>query len=233
VPDEVAGSPAADPPELLGLLVDAVEEYALFMLDPQGVVMTWNPGARRIKGFTRDEIVGRHFSAFYTDDEIRAGKPERELRRAVTEGRSRDEGWRVRKDGSRFWANVLITAVYGDDGQLEGFAKITRDETERRKVEEQARQLDIFTERERIASDLLETMVRQVFEAILAMESAAQFANDASARQHIRQAVDLLDDALKASRQAVLGLKQAAGRDEESPESPPQAAEQNTRTSRS
>jgi len=211
VPDEIAGSRGeAGPADLLRLLVDAVEEYAILMLDPQGVVMTWNPGARRIKGYTREEIVGRHFSVFYTDDEIRARKPERELAQALTEGQSRDEGWRVRKDGSRFWANVVIAAVYGTDGQLEGFAKITRDDTERKRVEEQTRQLDIFTERERIASDLLETMVRQIFEAILAMENAAQFANDAKAMEHIREAVELLDHALKASRAAVLGLNKTA-----------------------
>jgi PAS domain S-box-containing protein len=214
VPDEISGSSAdAGPPELLRVLVDAVEEYAIYMLDPHGVVMTWNRGARRIKGYTRDEIIGQHFAVFYTDDEIRAGKPERELAQAVKDGQSRDEGWRVRKDGSRFWANVLITAVYGSNGELEGFAKITRDDTERKRVEEQTRQLDIFTERERIATDLLETMVRQIFEAILAMENAAQFANDAKAMEHIREAVDLLDHALKSSRAAVLGLNRTVAGD--------------------
>jgi PAS domain S-box-containing protein len=115
--------------ERLGLLVEAVEEYAIFMLDPDGTVATWNTGAHRIKGYVAEEIVGRHFSVFYTDEEISAGEPQRELDQAKAEGRARDEGWRVRKDGSRFWANVVITAVYDKSGRLEGFAKVTRDET--------------------------------------------------------------------------------------------------------
>src|SRR6185437_11638916 len=184
--------------ERLGLLVEAVEEYAIFMLDPDGTVATWNSGARRIKGYSADEIIGRHFSVFYTDEEISAGKPQRELDQAKAEGRARDEGWRVRKDGSRFWANVVITAVYDRNGRLEGFAKVTRDETDRKRVDEQARLLEIFAERDRIAHELLGTVVRQLFEAVLAMESAAQAANDPNVRQRIQDAIDIIDRALKA-----------------------------------
>ena len=192
--------------ERLGLLVEAVEEYAIFMLDPDGTVATWNSGARRIKGYSADEIIGRHFSVFYTDEEISAGKPQRELDQAKAEGRARDEGWRVRKDGSRFWANVVITAVYDRNGRLEGFAKVTRDETDRKRVDEQARLLEIFAERDRIAHELLGTVVRQLFEAVLAMESAAQAANDPNVRQRIQDAIDIIDRALKASRVAVVGM---------------------------
>ncbi len=131
---------------------------------------------------------------------------QRELDQAKAEGRARDEGWRVRKDGSRFWANVVITAVYDKDGQLEGFAKVTRDETERKRVEEQSRLLEIFAERDRIANELLATVVRQLFEAALAMESAAQAASDPNVRQRIQDAVDIVDRALKASRVAVIGM---------------------------
>jgi PAS domain S-box-containing protein len=192
--------------ERLGLLVEAVEEYAIFMLDPDGTVATWNAGAHRIKGYAADEIIGRHFSVFYTDEEIAAGKPQRELDQATAEGRVRDEGWRVRKDGSRFWANVVITSVYDKNGRLEGFAKVTRDETERKRVEEQARLLEIFAERDRIANELLGTVVRQLFEAVLAMESAAQATSDPNVRQRIQDAVDIVDRSLKASRVAVLGM---------------------------
>jgi PAS domain S-box-containing protein len=192
--------------ERLGLLVEAVEEYAIFMLDPDGTIATWNAGAHRIKGYAADEIVGRHFSVFYTDEEVSAGKPQRELDQARAEGRARDESWRMRKDGSRFWANVVITAVYDKDGLLEGFAKVTRDETERKRVEEQARLLEIFAERDRIANELLGTVVRQLFEAALAMESAAQAASDPNVRHRIQDAVDIVDRALKASRVAVLGM---------------------------
>jgi PAS domain S-box-containing protein len=197
------------PDDRLGLLVDAVGEYAIFMIGPDGTVATWNPGARRIKGYAAEEIVGKHFSVFYTEEEVRAGKPERELAQARAAGHSRDEGWRVRKDGSRFWANVLITAVYDADGHLEGFAKITRDDTDRLLVEEQARQLEIFAERERIANGLLDTVVRQIFEAVLAMESALQFAGDPLVKQRINEAVDGLDRALKSTRDAVLGLRES------------------------
>ncbi len=197
--------------ERLGLLVEAVEEYAIFMLDPDGTVATWNTGAHRIKGYTADEIMGRHFSVFYTDEEVRAGKPQRELDQAKAEGRARDEGWRVRKDGSRFWANVVITAVYDKNGRLEGFAKVTRDETERKRIEEQARLLEIFAERDRIANELLATVVRQLFEAVLAMESAAQATSDPNVRQRIQEAVDIVDRSLKASRVAVLGMTAPEG----------------------
>jgi len=97
------------------MLVDAVDEYAIFMLDPDGYVLTWNSGAGRIKGFTTDEIVGRHFSVFYPPEDIAGGKPQRELDIATECGHFREEGWRIRKDGSRFWANVVITTIFDAD----------------------------------------------------------------------------------------------------------------------
>jgi len=117
------------------MLVSHVTDYAIFMLDARGYVQTWNAGAQRIKGWTADEIIGKHFSTFYTQEDLDAQKPERELEMAKTAGRVEDEAWRVRKDGSLFWANVVITAVYDDDGHLQGFAKITRDLTDRRNAE--------------------------------------------------------------------------------------------------
>jgi PAS domain S-box-containing protein len=119
------------------LLVDAVKDYAIFMLDPTGHVMTWNVGAQRIKGYEASEIIGQHFSRFYEEHEIRAGKCEMELEGASREGRFEDEGWRVRKDGTRFWANVVITALRDASGELVGFAKVTRDLTERRRLEQE------------------------------------------------------------------------------------------------
>jgi PAS domain S-box-containing protein len=113
------------------LLVEAVQDYAIFMLDAKGYVSTWNMGAKRIKGYTPSEIIGTHFSRFYPDQDIAAGKPARELETAVKEGRMEDEGWRLRKDGSKFWANVIITALHNAEGELVGFAKVTRDVTER------------------------------------------------------------------------------------------------------
>jgi formate hydrogenlyase transcriptional activator len=120
-------------------LVAAVKDYAIFMLDPDGRVSSWNTGAERIKGYQSDEIVGKHFSRFYTQEDIELGKPDSELKVAASEGRLEDEGWRVRKDGSRFWANVVITAIRDKNGELLGFSKVTRDFTERKKAEEALR----------------------------------------------------------------------------------------------
>jgi PAS domain S-box-containing protein len=123
------------------LLVETVKDYAIFMLDPAGRISTWNAGAERIKGYRAEEIIGRHFSAFYPPEDVAAGKCERELEVATREGRFEEEGWRIRKDGSRMWASVTITALRNPDGVLVGFAKVTRDLTERRKAEETARAL--------------------------------------------------------------------------------------------
>jgi PAS domain S-box-containing protein len=121
--------------EYLRLLVDGVKDYAIFMLDPGGYVVSWNPGAERLKGYSGAEIIGEHFSRFYREQDRH--KTQGELDTAVAEGRFEEEGWRVRKDGTLFWANVVITAVYQDSGELYGFAKVTRDLTERRRAEEE------------------------------------------------------------------------------------------------
>jgi len=122
------------------LLVEAVQDYGIFMLDPNGIVQSWNAGAERIKGYQASEIVGKHFSIFYPPEARDVSWPEEELRRAARDGRFEEEGWRVRKDGSRFWANVVITALRGPDGTLTGFGKVTRDLSERRTYEDALRQ---------------------------------------------------------------------------------------------
>ncbi len=122
--------------ERFRLLVEAVKEYAIFMLDPEGRVASWNVGAQNIKGYTAEEIIGRHFSVFYPPDAIARHWPDHELRMARMTGRFEDEGWRIRKDGSRFWANVVITALYDHKGELRGFGKLTRDLTVRRQIED-------------------------------------------------------------------------------------------------
>ena len=126
--------------ERFRLLVAGVKDYAIFMLDPTGRITTWNAGAERIKGYREDEILGQHFSRFYPSAEVLAGKPDRELEVASREGRFEEEGWRLRKDGTRFWANVLITALRDPSGRLTGYAKVTRDLTERHLLEERLRQ---------------------------------------------------------------------------------------------
>lgn len=126
--------------EVFRRLVDSVRDYAIFFLAPDGRIASWNAGAERIKGYRADEIVGRHFSTFYTPEAVATGWPDEELRRATALGRFEDEGWRVRKDGSHFWANVIISPVHGAGGELLGFSKVTRDLTERRRHEEQLRE---------------------------------------------------------------------------------------------
>lgn len=128
--------------ETFRLLVDSVRDYAIFLLDPNGKVVTWNQGAQRIKGYAADEIIGKHFSRFYPREAIESKWPDRELEIAGKEGRYTDEGLRVRKDGSTFWANVVITALRDDAGNLQGFSKVTRDLTERRELEERSHELN-------------------------------------------------------------------------------------------
>lgn len=136
----VSGVVASETTDRFRMLVEAVQDYGIFMLDPQGFVVSWNSGAQRIKGYTAEEIIGRHFSIFYSEESRARGWPQEELRRASATGKYAEEGWRIRKDGSRFWASVVITALRGPDGELAGFGKVTRDLTERRNHEEALQQ---------------------------------------------------------------------------------------------
>ncbi len=141
--------------QIFRLLVESVKDYAIFLLDPDGNVATWNQGAERIKGYAADEIIGQHFSRFYPQDARESRWPERELEIARKEGRFADEGVRVRKDGSTFWASVVITALRDASGDLRGFSKVTRDLTERRTMEEKTRLLN--KELRRRVTELLES----------------------------------------------------------------------------
>jgi|RhiMethySRZTD1v2_1073278.scaffolds.fasta_scaffold311418_1 PAS domain S-box-containing protein len=132
------------------LLVEAVTDYAIYLLDPSGVVTTWNPGAQRFKGYTAAEIIGQHFSCFYTEQDRKAGLPNRALENAKREGKFEAEGWRVRKDGSQFWAFVVIDAIRDPSGEIIGFAKITRDLSERKETQEKlekAREFSLQTQK--------------------------------------------------------------------------------------
>ena len=126
--------------ERFRLLVESVRDYAIFMLDPTGLVLTWNAGAERFKGYPAEEIIGSHFSRFYPPDALARGLPDEELRVASDAGSFEDEGWRVREDGTLFWANVVITAMRDTTGALVGYSKVTRDLTQRRSHEEALRQ---------------------------------------------------------------------------------------------
>ena len=124
------------------LLVESARDYAILMLDPKGRVMSWSPSAERIKGYKADEIIGQNWSRFFPSEDVQAGKPERELEKALAEGRAEDEGWRVRKDGSQFWANVLLTSVRDEQGVLQGFSKVTRDITAQKQAQEEIKKLN-------------------------------------------------------------------------------------------
>jgi PAS domain S-box-containing protein len=125
--------------DLVQVLVDSIKDYAIILLDTEGKVLSWNAGAERLKGYKAEEIIGQHFSRFYPPEDLAKGKTTMELKAAKEEGRFEDEGWRVRKDGSRFWANVVITALHDKSGELRGYGKVTRDLTERREADERIR----------------------------------------------------------------------------------------------
>lgn len=208
VPD--AGEPdALGVHRRLGLFVEAVEEYAIFSLDPTGAVQSWNVGAHRIKGYDEHEIIGRHFSIFYLPEEREAGVPAEHLAHAIAHGHRSGEGWRLRKDGSRFWANVAVTAVFDHDGVLEGFVKVTRDETDRKIAEENSRRLDLLHERERIAIELADVTVRNIISATLALDSALAMGTDPGVAQRLWDAITTLDRTLTHIRTAVTGLRSA------------------------
>ena len=152
--------------ELYRLLVTSVRDYGIFVLDPMGHVASWNEGAQRIKGYSAQDIIGRHFSTFYPPEDVAWDKPAYELKVAAAEGRFEDEGWRLRKDGTRFWANVVITALRDATGSLVGFAKVTRDLTERREAEQRAladaRRLAESDAANRAKSDFLAAMSHEL-----------------------------------------------------------------------
>jgi PAS domain S-box-containing protein len=150
------------------LLVAAVRDYAIFMLDPQGRVASWNTGAERLKGYAAEDVLGKSFEMFYTGEDREAGKPEKELQEARERGEVRDQGWRVRRDGSLFWADVVLTAIRDHDGSLLGFAKVTRDTTEQRRLNKQVAQHAAELERR---SQLLEERTVQLQEINAAMEA--------------------------------------------------------------
>ncbi len=196
-PDATPAGEIGAPPgeEAFRLLVEAVQDYAIFLLSPDGHVRTWNPGAERAKGYAASEIIGRHFSVFYTPDEREAGRPQELLGRAAEQGRVEDEGWRVRKDGTRFWADVILTALRDEDGALYGFAKITRDLTERRRAEEQQRNLIVEQHARAAAEEAL--IVRDRFLSVASHELKTPVATLQLSAESLLRARDLgrLDDA--------------------------------------
>ena len=201
---------AVDERRFYRLVIESVVDYAIFALDPTGHVLTWNLGAERLKGYRASEIIGRHFSTFYEERDLRAGKPEWELEQAKRAGRVEDEGWRVRKDGSRFWANVVITALHDEDGTLVGFGKVTRDLTGRRNAEEQARQLaaeqaahGASREYTRQLEELNERLQQQAAELESQTEEAQALAEEAEqANQQLQDSLAEVEEAREMAQEA-------------------------------
>jgi PAS domain S-box-containing protein len=190
------------------LLVDAVNDYAIFMLDTHGYVVSWNAGAQRLKGYRADEIIGRHFSMFYPPDKVAERHPEHELELALRDGRYEEEGWRVRKDGSQFWANVLISAVHDSNGRHVGFAKVTRDVTERRSLlsrlasaaDEQAQYLAVTAHELRTPISVISGTTELLRERWAQLDEDERDELLASMGQNAARMRRLLDDLLTAAR---------------------------------
>jgi PAS domain S-box-containing protein len=195
--------------ERFRLLVESVKDYAIFSLDLHGNVTSWNQGAARIKGYSAKEIVGKHFSVFYPPEDARARKPDALLKIAAAEGRVEDEGWRVRKDGSRFWADVVITMLPDETGNLTGFLKVTRDVTERRKADEALRQLSgrllrlQDEERRRMARELHDSTAQTLAALSLNLALVKQRAgelDDPRAARALAESMELADQASREIR---------------------------------
>jgi len=198
-----ATSPAAQLVDRFEVLIDAVHDYAIFMLETDGTVATWNRGAQRIKGYAAEEIIGQSFTVFYTPDDLANGKPARELLAAAASGQHHEEGWRVRKDSSIFWANVLITAINDADGRLIGYTKVTRDDTDRKIAEALIQQTYLMTERDRVACELQETVVRQIFRTGLQLSAIATLISDPQITSRVLSSIADLDSTLREIRNVI------------------------------
>jgi PAS domain S-box-containing protein len=195
--------------ERFRLIVQTVRDYAIFMLDPTGRIATWNAGAERIKGYHADEIIGKHFSIFYPPEDREWDKPSWELREATRDGRFEDEGWRLRKDGTRFWANVVITALHDTEGTLIGFAKVTRDLTERRAAEQRsvddARRIAAAEAANRVKAEFLTVMSHELRTPLNAIGGYADLLEMGVAGPMSAQQREYLER-IRTSKQHLLGL---------------------------
>jgi osomolarity two-component system sensor histidine kinase TcsA len=186
--------------EAYKIMVDTVRDYAIFMLDTRGHIATWNSGAAILKGYTSSDIVGKHFSVFYGREDRKAQKPARELEVCLQEGKVEDEGWRYRKDGTRFWANVMITPIY-QNGTHVGFAKVTRDLTERRAAD--ARLIDAFEESAKLKSEFLANMSHELRTPMNGMFLALTMLLKTELNQEQREFASILEDSTSILLQVI------------------------------
>lgn len=193
--------------EHLRQLLEAVTDYAVVLLDKEGRVRTWNTGAERINGYTQGEIIGEHCSRLYPAQDVAEGKPERTLRAAAEGGYHQEEGWRVRKDGSWFWAEVVTTPLCGDGGEVVGYAEVTRDLGGHRRVEDQIR---LIAERERIGKALQTGTIKLLFAIGVHLQSLAALSEDEAITCGLQDCIGELDQAIHGLRAYVFGLDPAA-----------------------
>jgi PAS domain S-box-containing protein len=187
--------------EIWRLLVDAIADYAIFLLDEGGRVRTWNAGAVRMLGYSADEIRGEHLSLLYPQDEVERGKPQQHLEGALAEGRFEEEGWRIGKQGARLWANVIIRPLRGDAGRLHGFASVARELTRH----------SLLAERERIARELQGRAIRVFFEVGLQLEGVANRSRDPEIGRYLEQCVLELDEGITDLRRLAFDLGRSTG----------------------
>ncbi|CAH0020267.1 unnamed protein product [Clonostachys rhizophaga] len=195
------------------ILIHAVKDYAIFLLDTRGNVVTWNTGAELNKGYKKEEIIGKHFSVFYSEEDLQRGKPDGALERCLREGRVEDEGWRYRKDGSRFWANVVITAIYKNDIHV-GFGKVTRNLNERK--ENELRLVAAYEESSRLKNDFLANISHEIRTPMHGMLSACSLLLDTELSEEQRETANLIDESGRVLLQVINDIldysKLAAGR---------------------
>ncbi|KAL2173663.1 histidine kinase [Thermothelomyces heterothallicus CBS 202.75] len=191
LPSDELFKPGFSTDEAFRILVQAVKDYAIFLLDTNGHIASWNRGAEVLKGYKREDVIGKHFSIFYGKEDLDIGKPQMELEICLREGRVEDEGWRYRRDGSRFWANVVITAIY-KDGVHVGFGKVTRDLTERKSAE--ARLIAAYEESEKLKSDFLANMSHEIRTPMHGMLSACTLLLDTELSARQRDTVSIMEE---------------------------------------
>jgi PAS domain S-box-containing protein len=182
------------------VLVDTIVDYAIFLLDDGGRVVSWGAGAERLEGYTTGEIIGEHVSRFYLPEDVERGRPQRELDEAAARGRFEAHGWRVRKDGARFRASVVIRPLHSPNGELRGFAHIARGMSS----DPAPGSPDLLAERERIAGELQARAVRLLFGIGLELQGVAALANDPTVARRLERCIDRLDESIRELRRIAL-----------------------------
>ena len=189
------------------MLINGIQDYAVFMLDANGAVASWNPAAERIKGYTAEEIIGRPYGTFFTKDEVEAGRPNAILALAARDGHYEEQAWRLTKSGRQFWADVAITALHDEAGNLRGYSKVTRDITESRRLREELGRLAILDDRERIGRELHDGVIQSLFGVGMSLQATGLTATSPELAERIDRAVIEIDSAIRDLRNYIFGLR--------------------------